>query len=406
MRLGETIRIAFRSIWANKLRTFLTMLGIIIGVASVITLSAVGNGASDLVTKQVQGLGSNLLTISPGAATFGGINLGSGSDSSLTMADVQSIAQQDPDVGAVAPLSSHNGQVVFGPNNTSTSIQGTSANYLDVRTGSVAQGRFFSQPEVDHSANVAVLGSQTVQTLFTGTGADAVGQTIDINQIPFTIIGVLASQGSNGFTNLDDRVLIPITTYDNVLTGSQSVSSINVSAASAAVMSQAQAELESTLRAQHGLAPGQSDDFRIQNQASLLSTLTSVTTVLSELLAGVAGISLVVGGIGIMNIMLVSVTERTREIGIRKAIGAKRGVILAQFLVEAMIISVLGGIIGIVIGGGGSDLLGLVMHFGNVVSGSAVLLAIGFSLVEGIVFGVYPARKAARLNPIDALRHE
>jgi len=405
MRFQETIRIALRSIRANKMRAFLTMLGIIIGVSSVITLSAVGNGATVLVTKQVQGLGSNLLTVSPGATKVGGVSYGSGSTSTLTLADVAAITQQDTDVAAVAPLSSHNGQVVYQSNNTSTSIQGTTANYLDVKPGTLAVGRFFSSQEVNHNGSVAVLGSQTAQTLFGGS-AGVIGQTIDINQIPFTVIGVMASQGSNGFLNLDDRVMIPITTYANVLTGSQSINSMNISAKSSAVMNQAQAEVEATLRVMHHLTPGQADDFRIQNQASILSTLQGITGVLSELLAGIAGISLVVGGIGIMNIMLVSVTERTREIGIRKAIGAKRRVILMQFLVEAVIISVLGGIIGIAIGGGGSELLGLLMNFGNVVSGGSVLLSICFSVIVGIVFGVYPARKAANLNPIDALRYE
>lgn len=402
----ETFRVAWRSVKANKMRSFLTMLGIIIGVASVIVMSAVGAGATSSVTQKVEGLGSNLLTVMPGASTYGGVNRGEGSASTLTYADANAIASEDPDVAAVAPVENTGGQVVFQSNNMSTAIQGTTSSYLQIKSATFAEGRFFQPQEVTDGSNVAVLGSQVAQTLFTGTGVDPVGQTIDINQIPFTVIGVLNSLGSNGFQNLDDEVTVPITTMMNLFTGSQKVSSIIVSAKSQSVMNQAQQQVEATLRNQHQLAPGQSDDFTIQNQATILDTLSSVSTTLTFLLAGIAGISLLVGGIGIMNIMLVSVTERTREIGIRKAVGAKRIVILSQFLVEALILSLSGGILGVVIGGGGALLASSLMQSAATISLWSVLLAVGFAMLVGIVFGVYPARKAANLKPIDALRYE
>lgn len=406
MPLTQTIRLALRAIGANKVRSLLTMLGIIIGVASVIAVFAVGTGASQLVTKQIESLGSNLLTVSPASATVGGVNLGQGSISTLTMADVSAIAQQDPDVAAVAPLVSKNAQVVFGPNNYNTSIQGTTANYPLVKPTPVSSGRFFLAQEVNQNAHVADLGSLVAQTLFAGTHTNPIGQTIDINQIPFTVIGVLTSQGSNGFNNLDDRILIPITTQMNDLTGSQYVNNIDISAKSQAAINLAQNEVTATLRSQHQLAPGAPNDFNVFNQATVISSFQAVTAIQTELLASVAAISLLVGGIGIMNIMLVSVTERTREIGIRKAIGAPRGAILGQFLTEAVTVSVIGGLIGIALGALGAMIFAMIAHTGNILSLPPVLLSFVFSIMVGIVFGVYPARKAAGLNPIDALRYE
>jgi putative ABC transport system permease protein len=406
MPLSETIRIALRSIRANKMRSILTMLGIIIGVASVIALSAVGHGATKQVTQKVEGLGANLLTVSPGADRRGGISFGPGSANALTYSYASIIAEQDPDVASVAPMQQTNAQVVYAQNNTSTSIQGTTANYTQIRSTPMEEGRFLLPQDVVHSSHVAVLGYQTAQTLFAGTGVSPIGQSININNIPFDVIGVMASQGSNGFQNMDDRVIIPITTEMHVLTGKDSVNNISISAASPTVMDQVQQEVEATLRNLNHLGPGQSDNFRIQNQASILSTLSSVTNTLTMLLGGVAAISLIVGGIGIMNIMLVSVTERTREIGIRKAIGAKRGVILTQFLVEAIMLSIGGALIGVILGAGGSELIGQILKLGNLVSLTSVLLAVGSAMTMGIVFGVYPARKASMLSPIDALRYE
>lgn len=401
----EIMRVSWRSIRANKMRSFLTMLGIIIGVLSVILSSAIGMGAKDSITKQVESLGSNVLTIMPGSTSSGGISHGFGSASTLTESDATAIQQQDPDVQYVAPLDSTSEQVVFGVNNTNTAIEGTNEQYPEIKDISMAQGRFFLQEEVNSAANVAVLGSDVAQTLFAGAG-NPVGQTIEIGGIPFTVVGVAASQGTSGFSNADDAIAIPITTEINLMTGSNSVTQILASAKSSNVMDQAQLEIESTLRVQHKLSASTADDFSITNQATLLSTLGGVTKTLTMLLDGISAISLLVGGIGIMNIMLVSVTERTREIGIRKAIGAKRGIISTQFLLESLTLSLAGAVTGLVVGGIGATVAAKVMDTGNLLSLWAVLLAIIFSVAIGLIFGVYPARKAANLKPIDALRFE
>ncbi|MCL6443191.1 MAG: ABC transporter permease [Alicyclobacillus sp.] len=402
----ETMRVAWSSISANKMRSFLTMLGIIIGVMAVIMSFAVGVAAKDMITKQVEDLGSNIITVFPGAAISGGINHGMGSGSSLTYADVQKIAQQDPDVAAVSAVQSYNAQVVFGSNNTSTAVEGVDATYPTIRNITMAQGRFFQQAEVNRNLTVAVLGSNAAQTLFAGTGVNPVGQTIQINGIPFTVIGVANPEGGSGFQNPDDAVAIPITTELHLFSGGEKVQTIVASAVSADKMDQAQAEIEATLRVSHQLAPGVADDFSMLNQATILSALTSISTILTVLLGCISAISLVVGGIGIMNIMLVSVTERTREIGIRKAIGAKRRMILGQFLTEALLLSLGGASVGLVVGAGGTDLVAHFLNLGNLVSAMAVCASVLFSIAVGVIFGVYPARKAARLKPIEALRYE
>ncbi|WP_436663928.1 ABC transporter permease [Alicyclobacillus acidoterrestris] len=402
----EILRVSWRSIRANKMRSFLTMLGIIIGVMAVVLSSAIGMGAKDNITSQVEGLGSNVLTVMPGATSSGGISQGFGSASTLTTADVTAIQQQDPDVKYVSPVVSHTAQVVYGANNTNTAIEGTNEQYPQIKNVTMAQGRYFLQEEVNSAANVAVLGSQVEQTLFAGERVNPVGQTIEIQGIPFTVIGVAASQGTSGFTNQDDAIAIPITTEVNLMTGSDTVSQILAFATSSQVMNQAQLEIESTLRVAHQLAPGTADDFTIQNQATLLSTLSGVTRVLTLLLDGISAISLLVGGIGIMNIMLVSVTERTREIGIRKAIGARKSSISTQFLLESLTLSLAGALIGLIVSGAGAMVAARVMKTGSLLSVSAIVLSVVFSIAIGIVFGVYPARKAANLKPIDALRFE
>lgn len=405
MNIFESIRISLRALRANKLRSVLTMLGIIIGVAAVIAMVGIGNGATASITSQIQGMGSNLLTISPGQSNSGGVNGGSGSSSSLTMTDVSKI-KVDEAIKAVAPVSSTNAQIVIGSGNTSASITGTTADYQTIKNVTVATGRYITQEDVDSGARVAVLGPNIVEDLLGDANADIIGKIIKINNVPFQVIGVTTATGSTGFQSSDDMITAPISAVQGRLIGKKTVRSILVSATSEDMMQTAQDEITATLERAHKIQDGKTDDFRVQNQADMLATMTSVTQTLTMLLGGIAGISLLVGGIGIMNIMLVSVTERTREIGIRKAIGAKSTDILLQFLIEAVVLSVLGGGIGIALGYGGSSLAGKALTMNTSISMSSVFLAFGFSAGIGIVFGVFPARKAASMDPIDALRYE
>jgi putative ABC transport system permease protein len=405
MSFIECVRISFRSIRANGLRSILTMLGIIIGVAAVIAMVAIGEGTSSSVASQINGLGSNLLIVSPGQATQGRVNLGAGSLNTLTLADAEAIEQKES-VSGVAPSVNGRAQIVWGASNYSSSLEGTTAAFLQVRNAQVESGRFFSNFEVKQQFNVAVIGTEVASNLFANNSTNPIGQTVQINRIPFTIIGVLKSQGSSGMTNNDDRILIPITTAMSRLTGGKNVGTIYVSAASADQMEQAQADIQSTLRSNHNLRPQTADDFRITSQSDILSTAQEVSSSMTALLSGIAAISLIVGGIGVMNIMLVSVTERTREIGIRKAIGAKRGDILRQFLIEAVTLSLIGGIVGIVIGVGAALLISKFGGMTTAISVSPILYAFLTSSLVGVIFGVYPARKAAQLKPIDALRYE
>ncbi|MED3501397.1 ABC transporter permease [Brevibacillus agri] len=405
MSLIECVRISFRSIRANGLRSVLTMLGIIIGVAAVIAMVAIGEGTSSSVASQINGLGSNLLIVSPGQATQGRVSLGAGSLNTLTLADAEAIAEKES-VADVAPSVNGRAQIVWGSNNYSSMLEGTTADFLRVRNAEVAQGRFFTNFEVTRQFNVAVVGTEVVSNLFKDTTTNPVGQTVQINRVPFTIIGVLKSQGSSGMTNNDDRILIPITTAMSRLTGGKNVSTIYVSAASSDTMDAAQQDIRQTLRAQHNLRPQAADDFRITSQSDILSTAQEVSSSMTALLSGIAAISLIVGGIGVMNIMLVSVTERTREIGIRKAIGAKRRDILRQFLIEAVTLSLIGGILGIAIGVGAALLISKLGSLATSISLTPILYAFLTSSLVGVIFGVYPARKAAQLKPIDALRYE
>ncbi|WP_281869025.1 ABC transporter permease [Brevibacillus parabrevis] len=405
MSLIECVRVSFRSIRANGLRSVLTMLGIIIGVAAVIAMVAIGEGTSSSVASQINGLGSNLLIVSPGQATQGRVSLGAGSLNTLTMADAEAIAENDS-VAGVAPSVNGRAQIVWGSNNYSSSLEGTTADFLQVRNAEVAQGRFFSNFEVTRQFNVAVVGTEVVSNLFKNATTNLIGQTVQINRVPFTIIGVLKSQGSSGMTNNDDRILIPITTAMSRLTGGKNVGTIYVSAASSDVMDKAQQDIRQTLRAKHNLRPQKEDDFRITSQSDILSTAQEVSSSMTALLSGIAAISLIVGGIGVMNIMLVSVTERTREIGIRKAIGAKRRDILRQFLIEAVTLSLIGGILGIAFGVGAALLISKLGSLSTSISLTPILYAFLTSSLVGVIFGVYPARKAAQLKPIDALRYE
>ncbi len=406
MLIGETIRVALGALRANKLRSLLTMLGIVIGVSAVIAVVALGRGAQKAVNDRISALGTTLLTVNPGQARTGGIQFG-GSSARLTVEDADALKARGERLLAVQPEMSGQLQVQFLNKNTSTSITGTTANYPEVRKYEVSTGRFFTNTEDVTRQRVAVVGPAVVDNLGLQTPEAIVGEAIRIRGIQFTVVGVLKSKGqTNAFQNPDDQVLIPLTTARFRVLGSNRIRAISVLAPSEAEIPETMAEIEKILRRQHKLRPGKDDDFQIRNQADFLNTLGETTQVFSLLLAGIAAVSLLVGGIGIMNIMLVSVTERTREIGIRKALGATKLNILFQFLIEAVVLCILGGILGIVVGAGGAVIFTKVMGWNTEVGFSSVIVAFGFSAFVGVVFGVYPARRAAGLDPIVALRYE
>ena len=405
MNFVESIRVSLRALRANKLRSALTMLGIIIGVAAVIAMVGIGNGATASITSRIEGMGSNLLTISAGQSNTGGVKGGAGSSNALSINDVSKI-KVGTAVKAVAPFTDNDFQVVLGSGNTSTQISGTTESYQVIKNVTMASGRFITKEDVDTNARVAVLGPTVVENLLGDANAKIIGKIIKIQKVPFQVIGVTTSTGSTGFQSTDDMITAPITTVQSRLLGKKTLRNILVSASSADLMQTAQDEITLELEKAHKIAAGKADDFRVQNQADMLATMQGVTQTLTMLLGGIASISLLVGGIGIMNIMLVSVTERTREIGIRKAIGAKSKDILLQFLIEAVVLSALGGGIGIAMGYGGSTLAGKALTMDTSISVTSVLVAFGFSAAIGIIFGVFPARKAASMDPIDALRYE
>jgi putative ABC transport system permease protein len=403
MSLGKLLRTALVGLGHNPLRTVLTLLGIIIGVAAVVALMSVGQAATASVTSQIQGLGTNVLVISPGQTTQNGISQGLGSSQSLTLADVKAL-QSDSDLSAVAGDVSTRAQVAYGSTNYQTLIEGTTPDLVSIRNLEVGDGRFFNQVEADQAANVAVIGPTAAENIF--GNASPVGKTIWINGLPFQVIGELQSQGASGATNNDDRILVPLKTVQERLSGTTYLNTIYASAKDAQLMNAAERQIELTLRQTHGLGFGEADDFTITNQATLLSTLASVTGTLQAFLGGIAGISLLVGGIGIMNIMLVAVTERTREIGLRKALGATRGTILRQFLIESGLVGLLGGVIGIAVGAVGAALMGRVMGATVHLNPTSVWTSFLVSLAVGLIFGIYPAFRAARLSPMAALRYE
>jgi putative ABC transport system permease protein len=404
-RLSQTAWIAIRALSRNKLRSGLTALGIIIGVASVIAMVAVGNGARIRIQSQVAALGQNLLTIFAGSSRSGGVNAGAGSASVITLADVQAIRREVMDVVALSPEVSTPAQAIANGRNWSTSIVGESPDYLIIRDWKLAAGRMFTEREVRAAARIALIGSETATELF--GPLDPLGQTVRIKNIPFVITGVLMSKGAGmGGQNQDDRIIVPYTTVMKRLTGDRYLRSVNVQIGSAERMEAAQQQITSLLRQRHRLAADRSDDFSIFNQREIADTASSITTAITLLLGAIAGISLLVGGIGIMNIMLVSVTERTREIGIRIAVGARASAIKMQFLIEAITLSIFGGCVGVIAGIGTSKLISFAGNFKPVVSGGSILLAFGVSVAIGIFFGFYPATRAAALDPIDALRYE
>ncbi len=404
VRFVQSLPTALEALRANKGRSVLTTLGIIIGVAAVIVMVALGQGASAQVSARLQGLGTNVLTIIPGSAQSGGARTGAGSVSTLTNADVQAIQQDVPGIVRLSPIVSGNAQVVAGDQNWQTRIQAVAPDYQQIQNWQIAQGSFFSDQDNTSARNVAVLGSTVQRNLF--PDGNAVGQVIRIRNVPFTVVGVLQPKGATIGFDVDDVVLIPFRTGQVRLFGPAALNSISVQVGSADELDSALQQINGLLEQRHRIRPGQQPDFSIRNNNDIIQTVEGVSQTLTLLLAGVAAVSLVVGGIGIMNIMLVSVTERTREIGIRTAIGARPGDILAQFLVEAVMLSLLGGLIGLGLGVALALWIPSLAGWPTVLSPQAMAIAFGFAALVGIFFGFYPARRASRLDPIEALRHE
>ncbi len=416
MNIYEALRIAFGGLLANRLRSSLTMLGILIGVAAVILLVAVGNGAGVQINNQIQSLGANVIYVYPANARgVGGVSQGFGSSQTLTQADVTALnsRQQDPDVVAAIPIAQSGGQITYANQNYFAPTTGTTPDFPTVRNYQLAEGAFFTQDDVTAQHRVVVIGQTVVTNLFGTT--DPVGQTIKINRQSFRVIGVFAAKGGTGFGSQDNVVVAPITSvwaYLSGARGGRNVSQIVASATSASAVTQAETEITTILLQRHQISDPSQADFQIQSQQDILNQANSIATGLTLVLGAIAGISLVVGGIGIMNIMLVTVTERTREIGIRKAIGARWRDVLTQFLIEAMVLSGLGGALGIAVGtalAAEAPRIPAIASSGfptPVVSIPSVLLAFGVSVGIGLFFGIYPANRAARLHPIEALRHE
>lgn len=400
----ESFLMAWASLIANKMRSILTMLGIIIGVAAVIALVSIGNGVKQDIQNSISSLGSNLLMVMPGAPRTPGVRPSAGSMKSLKVSDYEAISKLDG-VKAASPMTNGSYVVIYQNKNWTTSVSGVSYNYLDVNNWSMKSGRFLSEKNVQNRERVAVVGKTVVKNLF--GDEDPVGAEIRVKNIPFRIIGVLNSKGSGAMGNdQDDMVIIPYTTAMERVEGVDYLRMIYVTGKDENGIDRLQSDIENLLRVRHGIKDTNLDDFNIQNMNSIMETMEETTGTLTLFLGAVAAISLVVGGIGIMNIMLVSVTERTREIGVRKALGATYNVIVTQFLIEAVVISLMGGIIGIALGIGASKLIGMASGMSTVISIPTIVMSFAFSMAIGLIFGIYPARKAAKLNPIDALHYE
>jgi len=406
MDVMAIIRIAMRALARNKMRSSLTMLGIIIGVGAVIAMVSVGQGAQQQAQQQIAAMGSNILFVGSGTVTRGGMRMGSGATKTLIYDDMLAILRESPAVKAAAPGSQSSAQVVYGNDNWATQINGTEPQYFDIRTWPFQEGSSFSQNDVDMAANVAVIGETVRKNLFGAT--DPVGETIRISNLPFKVVGVLVPKGTSAAMgqDQDDVIIVPITTLQKKITGQDWLRWIMVSAISREASYTAQQQITSLLRDRHRIRSGQDDDFMVRNLADVADLADQQAQLFTVLLASIASISLIVGGIGIMNIMLVSVTERTREIGIRMAIGATEGDVQQQFLIEAVVLSLAGGAVGIMSGVGASYLITQTLGWPVLVSPMAIMAAVVFSMAVGIFFGFYPARKAARMDPIEALRYE
>ena len=400
----ESFLMAWASLIANKLRSILTMLGIIIGVAAVIALVSIGNGVKQDIQDSISSLGSNLLMVMPGAPRTPGVRPTAGSQKTLKVSDYEAIAKLDG-VKAASPYTAGSYVAIYQSKNWTTSVSGVNYNFQDVNNWNMEEGRFISEKNVQNRERIAVVGQTVVKNLF--AGEDTVGKEIRVQNIPFRVIGVLESKGNGTMGNdQDDAIFIPYTTAMERVEGVDYLRMVYVVAKDESGIDRLQSDIENLLRVRHGIKDPELDNFNIQNMKSIMDTMEQTTGTLTLFLGAVAAISLVVGGIGIMNIMLVSVTERTREIGIRKALGATYNVIVTQFLIEAVVISLMGGIIGIALGIGASHLIGTLSGMSTVISIPTIILSFGFSMAIGLVFGIYPARKAAKLNPIDALHYE
>ncbi len=403
-----TLRIAVRALKRNTLRTLLTMLGIIIGVGAVIAMVSIGNGAKARIEAQIAAMGQNVILIMSGNVSRGGFRFGFGSPGTLKVEDYEAIRREAEGVAAISPEVRASGQVAAGNQNHLPTIVGVGAEYVDIRSWSLVSGENFTETDVRNANKVALIGKTAAETLF-GEGSDPVGQIIRIKNVPFTVVGYLKSKGLGmglGSQDQDDVIFVPYTSAMKRLTGDTTFRSFSVQAASPQLMDSVQAQITDLLRQRHRIGPGKEDDFLVRTQREISETATETSRVMTLLLGSIAGVSLLVGGIGIMNIMLVSVTERTREIGVRMAVGARGKDILLQFLIEAITLSVVGGIIGILLGVGSSRLLSVRMGWATLISPESIVTAFVFSAAIGIFFGFYPARTAARLDPIDALRYE
>ncbi len=405
MLFKECFLMAFTALYGNKLRSLLTMLGIIIGVGAVIAMVSVGMGVRSNVQESIASLGSNMLIVSPGSSNRSGPRGAAGSMKTLKYDDAKAIESKIRNIDYVSPSVSSNYQIVYGNQNCNTSVQGVTPGYMDIKSLTVESGSFITTDNMNKRDRVAVIGTTVATNLF--GDENPVGKNIRVNNQPFRVIGLLESKGQSSMgQDQDDVVIIPLTTAQERVLGITYVQSISIQVSDSKYMDQVQEDIETLLRQRHKIVGGKEDDFHVRNLTSLMETMTQTTTMITLLLGSVAGISLIVGGIGIMNIMLVSVTERTREIGIRKALGATFNNIMMQFLIESVVIGVIGGLIGIVLGCGLSSLIASVGGFNTVITWLPIVVSFSFSVGIGLLFGILPARKAAKLDPIEALRYE